>query len=265
MSKLLIDEKPLEVLPKLATKIGLNKSIFLQQLHYWLNKSKNIKDGKKWVYNTYADWKENNFPFWSESTIGRIVRELEEDHLIISKKFQEEDWDQTKWYSLNYHHEIFDDTNLTHSSAPDEDDLNRNTETTTETTTDINGKSKKSSDDILGKEVLDRTKRMKQDDFSAPDIQVDLSWLEEPLHGYARAFIECYDREPYDSTEQDQWAAAFRKWQHRHVTPSMVKKAYKWHREEGGKVVKSPHSITYAFDEMRLKQSTNAPWYEKHL
>ena len=36
-SKLLIDEPPLQVLPSLALKIGLNEAIILQQVHYWLN------------------------------------------------------------------------------------------------------------------------------------------------------------------------------------------------------------------------------------
>ena len=38
MSKLLINEHPLQVLPSLATKIGLNEAIVLQQIHYWKKK-----------------------------------------------------------------------------------------------------------------------------------------------------------------------------------------------------------------------------------
>lgn len=38
MSKLLIDDYPIQVLPKLAKEIGLNEAIFLQQVHYWLKK-----------------------------------------------------------------------------------------------------------------------------------------------------------------------------------------------------------------------------------
>jgi hypothetical protein len=34
MSKLLIDEPPLQVLPTLAVRLGLEEAIFLQQLHY---------------------------------------------------------------------------------------------------------------------------------------------------------------------------------------------------------------------------------------
>ena len=69
-SKLLIDDYPLQVLPKLAVAIGLNEAIFLQQVHYWLQKNtKHVRNGKIWCYNAYKDWKRDNFPFWSESTI----------------------------------------------------------------------------------------------------------------------------------------------------------------------------------------------------
>lgn len=42
MSKLLIDDYPIQVLPKLAKVIGLNEAIILQQLHYWLNSKMTI-------------------------------------------------------------------------------------------------------------------------------------------------------------------------------------------------------------------------------
>ncbi|MDN6162330.1 MAG: DNA replication protein DnaD, partial [Atopostipes sp.] len=81
---LLINEYPLLVLPNLAKEIGLNEAIFIQQLHYWLNgKSAKVKDGKKWVYNTYEDWQEQ-FPFWSVPTIKRIVSKLREKKLIAT-------------------------------------------------------------------------------------------------------------------------------------------------------------------------------------
>lgn len=35
-NKLLLDEHPLQVMPKLAALIGLNGAIILQQIHYWL-------------------------------------------------------------------------------------------------------------------------------------------------------------------------------------------------------------------------------------
>lgn len=94
MSKLLIPEAPLQVIPSLAKAIGLNEALFIQQLHYWSLKS---KDG--WVYNTYEQWQEQ-FPFWSNATIRRIIYSLEERKLILSR--QEASTDRKKYYSVSY-------------------------------------------------------------------------------------------------------------------------------------------------------------------
>lgn len=101
MSKLLLDDKPLIILPSLANKVGLNEAIILQQLHYWLGISTNRKDGETWVYNTYDEWQEQ-FPFWSISTIRRTITKLENQGLIIVGKFNKLAIDNTKWYRIDY-------------------------------------------------------------------------------------------------------------------------------------------------------------------
>ena len=101
MSRLLLDENPLIVQPELAVKIGLNEAIFLQQLHYWLQKSKNVIDGLKWSYNTYEELHEQ-FPFFSISTIKRIVKNLSEKGILLVGKFSKDSRDKTNWYSIDY-------------------------------------------------------------------------------------------------------------------------------------------------------------------
>ncbi|NJH82141.1 conserved phage C-terminal domain-containing protein [Staphylococcus hyicus] len=101
MSKLLIDDYPIQVLPKLAEEIGLNEAIILQQIHYWLNTSKHNYDGKKWIYNSYPKWIEQ-FPFWSESTIKRTITSLEKQNLVHVGNYNKAGFDRTKWYSINY-------------------------------------------------------------------------------------------------------------------------------------------------------------------
>ncbi|GGE64468.1 hypothetical protein [Priestia taiwanensis] len=101
MNKLLLNEKPLIVLPSLACKYGLNEAILLQQLHYWLQESKNIRDGYTWVYNTYTDWGKQ-FPFWSERTIRRSILKLEERRVVVSNNFNRKKSDRTKWYRIDY-------------------------------------------------------------------------------------------------------------------------------------------------------------------
>jgi DnaD/phage-associated family protein len=100
-TRLLLDEEPLVVLPSLAASVGLNESIILQQLHYWLERSNHVYEGHKWVYNTYEEWQEQ-FPFWSVSTIRRIILKLEEKGLIIVGNFNKSKIDKTKWYRINY-------------------------------------------------------------------------------------------------------------------------------------------------------------------
>ena len=102
MSKLLINEQPLQVIPSLAKAIGLNEAIFLQQLHYFLRISKNRADGRSWVYNTIKDW-QAEFSFWSLKTVQRTIESLEEIGLILSTdKLNKMKMDKTKWYSIDY-------------------------------------------------------------------------------------------------------------------------------------------------------------------
>jgi DnaD/phage-associated family protein len=101
MSRLLFNETPMILLPKLATRIGLNETIFLQQLYYWLKESKQIHDGHQWVYNSYEGW-HAQFPFWSISTIRRVISKLEKEQLILTGNFNRLKIDKTKWYRINF-------------------------------------------------------------------------------------------------------------------------------------------------------------------
>lgn len=100
-TKLLLDEHPLLVLPNLAKAVGLNESIVIQQVHYWLQKSKHFHDGCFWIYNSYEKWQEQ-FPFWSERTLRTIISNLEKSGLLISSNYNRLSIDRTKWYTIAY-------------------------------------------------------------------------------------------------------------------------------------------------------------------
>src|SRR5690606_14308674 len=104
------DSPLLNIQPELATRVGLNEAIFLQQLNYWLKgDSGQYWEGRKWVYNTYAEW-QKNFPFWSKRTIQGIVLRLENEGLIESTDAHNDDSrDRTKWYTINYGHPDLND------------------------------------------------------------------------------------------------------------------------------------------------------------
>lgn len=134
-SSLLINEPPLQVLPSLASAIGIPEAIVTQQLHYWLENPKAgiTRHGHKWIYNTYDEWQEN-FPFWSIPTIQRTFANLEKIGVVISAQLEKRSRDMRKFYRINYdqldklHH-----INLIRSNISNRYDVKGNTETTTKT------------------------------------------------------------------------------------------------------------------------------------
>ena len=138
VTKLLINEPPLQVLPTLAEIVGLNEAIVIQQLHYLLNFPNFgvVINGNRWIYFTYEQWREEYFPFWSVRTIQRTFQSLEDKKLVISCQFDKRMYDMRKYYRLNYYQigtiegakmALSEGAKMAHS-------LKGNTETTTETT-----------------------------------------------------------------------------------------------------------------------------------
>lgn len=102
-SKWLFDEHPIVIDRDLAAEFGLNESIVLQQLNYWLNgKSAKFIDGRYWVYNSYKQWQKDNFPFWSLATVRRAIESCEKQGLVITANYNRAGFDKTKWYSIDY-------------------------------------------------------------------------------------------------------------------------------------------------------------------
>lgn len=132
---LLFIERPLVVNPRLASAIGLNEAIVLQQLHYWLTATAAgvEHDGKNWVYNTMEQWQEQ-FPFWSVDTIKRAIGALKAAGLISVERLNKHKHDQTNFYTIQYGHKaLVDEGNLHQSGVATCTDV---TEITTETTTE---------------------------------------------------------------------------------------------------------------------------------
>jgi len=101
----LIKEESMLVIPSLATAIGLNEAIILQQVHYWLTiaaeKGNNFKDGYYWTYNSIRQWQEQ-FPWWSKNTIRRTLDKLEAEGLLVIGCYNKLNIDRTKWYRIDY-------------------------------------------------------------------------------------------------------------------------------------------------------------------
>lgn len=105
--ELFIDKsKTLIINTDLALVLGdLNEAIVLNQLNYWLGinrkAGKNFIDGRYWVYNSYSDWKANDFPYWSEKTIQRTFTRLENKGVVVSANYNKLAIDKTKWYTID--------------------------------------------------------------------------------------------------------------------------------------------------------------------
>lgn len=106
---LLFDAPPLVVNVSLASEVGLNEAIVLQQIHYWQEKL------DRPVYNTYNQWQEQ-FPFFSSRTVRRTITNLETAGLIISS-IDPSDGNK-KSYQVNYSHAVFGGRPLSKMDRP---------------------------------------------------------------------------------------------------------------------------------------------------
>ena len=98
----LLDSQPLLLIPELAKAIGINEALVLQQVHYWLNKSPHIIDGRAWVYNTIDQWNEQ-FCFFPKRTLERVFQSLADKKILLkTNKFNKMRMDRTNWYSIDY-------------------------------------------------------------------------------------------------------------------------------------------------------------------
>lgn len=103
MSNLLLDERPLIVLPSLAAGLqSLDEAVILQQIHYWIEKKQNYRDGRYWVYNSMGNWMQQ-FPWIkSRTTLTRYFNNLEKKGLLITGNYNKAGFDKTKWYTIDY-------------------------------------------------------------------------------------------------------------------------------------------------------------------
>jgi len=98
----ILNETILRTSPALAVEIGLNESIVLLQLEFWISISNNIYDGRRWTYQSVRDMQEKAFPFWSIDTINRTVNKLIARKYIIEGNYNKAQYDKTRWFALNF-------------------------------------------------------------------------------------------------------------------------------------------------------------------
>lgn len=106
--KHLLDEPPSVFHRSLAEKIGLERAIVFQQLHFLIvaqenaRNSYNYVDGRWWAYNTYKKWTESYFTWMSPRTCERVFTELEKLGIVISMQSVKSAMNREKWYTIDY-------------------------------------------------------------------------------------------------------------------------------------------------------------------
>lgn len=88
---------------EVAQMYGIEEAILLENLFWWCEKNrangKHYIQGRYWTYNSAKAFAEL-FPYMSPAKIRRTLVGMEEKGLIISDNFNENRYDQTKWYAL---------------------------------------------------------------------------------------------------------------------------------------------------------------------
>ena len=98
---LLLDSRPLIVIPELAELLGdVDQAIILQQIHYWLQKSSNKIDGHVWVYNSMTEW-QKQFPWIkSRKSLANKFKKLEDRGLLITGNYNQAGFDNSTLSNL---------------------------------------------------------------------------------------------------------------------------------------------------------------------
>lgn len=86
-----------------ATILGLEEAIILNNLYYWIDKNKannrHYYDGSYWTYSS-SKALHLLFPYISEHSIYRLLRKLEEKNVIIRGNYNIKGYDRTMWYAI---------------------------------------------------------------------------------------------------------------------------------------------------------------------
>lgn len=133
MSSTLINERPLIVQPTLVQAFGFEHAVILQQIQFCLSMPKSGADieGEHWIWNTAEQWSQDHFPFWKPDTIRKHLAVLEKMGCVVSAQFDKHNFNQRKYYRLNYERiDELVDTALSSETLRDSDDASSGTRMT---------------------------------------------------------------------------------------------------------------------------------------
>jgi hypothetical protein len=89
----------------IAAALGdINAAVIVQQLNYWMNKEGvgTIINGFKYVYNTFVDWVNEQFPWLSVWQFRKAMSLLRSLGIVRVIRHKAKEWNQTNFYTLDY-------------------------------------------------------------------------------------------------------------------------------------------------------------------
>lgn len=106
-SEIFEGEDSLKLQPKLVKLVGEKKALILQKFHEWVQvnqkKVSHNYDGATWTYSqSYTDWHERHFSWFSQRHLETLIRELEADGFLIATTDASFCFSGRKAYRLNY-------------------------------------------------------------------------------------------------------------------------------------------------------------------
>ena len=99
---------------EIAELVGQKAAMIFDFIKYWSERSGESHEGSLWIFQPIKSFREQ-FPTFSESSIKRYLKKLEECHLIVTGNYNKIPFDKTKWYAVNY--DTFDKVKMTSSSS----------------------------------------------------------------------------------------------------------------------------------------------------
>lgn len=89
------------ICPELAQEIGLNESLLLLQIDFWIRTSTTEEhEGRAWTFQSVRDI-QKTFSFWSLATINRTIQSLIDSEYVRIGNFNKLKYDKTRWFALN--------------------------------------------------------------------------------------------------------------------------------------------------------------------
>lgn len=87
-----------------AKKYGIEEAIIIHNFYFWLRKNlaneKHLYDGRVWTYNSNNAFVEL-FPYINKTKIFRVLKNLDEQGIILKGNFNSSVWDKTLWYAFS--------------------------------------------------------------------------------------------------------------------------------------------------------------------